>query len=273
MPVIVTVLSDFGVGSPYPAAMKAVVAACCDPLFIDISHEIPRHDVRAGAYLLSTIVPHTPAGTVHLAVVDPGVGTARRAIIVASGGQFFVGPDNGLLLPAARSIGAPRAFVITDESLLRAVRSSTFHGRDLFAPAAGTLARGTPPEALGAPAPEIVDLDFGEGRREGQALVGEIIYVDPFGNLITNIPNALLPPAGTRVAVGAGRPEPFAPLRFSSRRTLDAVVARTYGDVAGHRPVVVQGSDGRVEVAVREGSARERLAAGPGAVVRIVPRH
>lgn len=254
---IVTLLSDFGSASPYPAAMKAVVATYCDPLFIDISHDVPRHDVRAGAYLLSTVVPYTPAGTVHLAVVDPGVGTARRALILASSGQCFVGPDNGLLLPAARAIGAPRAYVITDESLIRAVRSSTFHGRDLFAPAAGLLARGTPPDALGAPAAEIVDLDFGEGTRKGRTLAGEIIYVDPFGNLITNIPASLLPPSGQRVSVRAGR------------RALHAVVAQTYGDVGRGRGVVMASSDGRVEVAVREGSARDALSARPGVTVRI----
>ncbi|HEU4797944.1 MAG TPA: SAM-dependent chlorinase/fluorinase, partial [bacterium] len=102
MSALITLLSDFGSSGPYPAAMKAVIASCCDPLFIDISHEIPRHNIRAGAYLLFTVAPFTPAGTIHLAVVDPGVGTPRRALILSSGGQFFVGPDNGLLVPAAR---------------------------------------------------------------------------------------------------------------------------------------------------------------------------
>ena len=259
MPPLVTLLSDFGSGSPYPAAMRAVLAAYGEMRCIDISHDVPPHDVRAGAYLLSTIVPFTPAGTVHVAVVDPGVGTSRRALIVVAGGQYFVGPDNGVLMPAARRAGAPRAYVITDEALLRGVRSSTFHGRDLFAPAAGRLAQGTPPGALAAPAPEIVDLDLGTGRAVRGALVGEILYVDAFGNLITNIPASLLPPAGTRVMLRAGR------------RLMVARVSRTYGEAARGRLVVVPGSDGLVEIAVREGRASVALHASAGAPVRLGP--
>src|SRR5437899_11128938 len=110
MPVIVTLLSDFGSESPYPAQMKAVLASSCDAVLIDITHDIPRHDIRAGAYVLSAVARTTPAGTVHLAVVDPGVGTTRRPLIVASGGQCFIVPDDGLLLPAANRAGPPRAF-------------------------------------------------------------------------------------------------------------------------------------------------------------------
>ncbi|MGH2830398.1 MAG: SAM hydrolase/SAM-dependent halogenase family protein, partial [Actinomycetota bacterium] len=102
---LLTLLSDFGADSPYPAAMKAVVTARVEAVILDISHDVPRHDVRAGAFLLASLVPYCPAGTVHLAVVDPGVGTSRRALILFSGGQAFVGPDNGLLLPAARRVG------------------------------------------------------------------------------------------------------------------------------------------------------------------------
>src|SRR5207247_7114244 len=144
MPLIVTLLSDFGSGSPYPGQMKAVLASSCDAVFIDITHDIPRHDVRAGAYVLSAVARTTPAGTVHLAVVDPGVGTTRRPLIVASGGQCFVGPDNGLLLPAAKRVGRPHAYVIQAPEILHGVASSTFHGRDLFAPVAAQLVLGTP---------------------------------------------------------------------------------------------------------------------------------
>jgi len=257
MPTLVTLLSDFGSRSPYPAAMKAVLVSYGQHLLVDISHDVPRHDIPAGAYLLSTIVPFVPAGTVHLAVVDPGVGTARRGLIVASGGQYFVGPDNGLLLPAARRVGRPRAYLITDERLLRAVRSTTFHGRDLFAPAAAVLARGTPPEVLGRPVSEIVDLDFGTGRIERGVLAGAVIYIDPFGNVITNIPVSLLPAAGTPLAVRVGR------------RGVPASVGSTYGDRPRGRAVVVPGSDGFVEIAVREGSAASLLGATPGTSVRI----
>src|SRR3989475_13213903 len=139
MPVIVTLLSDFGSGSPYPGQMKAVLASSCDAVFVDITHDIPRHDIRAGAYVLSAVARTTPAGTVHLAVVDPGVGTTRRPLIVASGGQCFVGPGNGLLLPAAQRGGRPPAYAIHAPEILRSVGSSTFPRPDLFAPVSPQL--------------------------------------------------------------------------------------------------------------------------------------
>ncbi len=109
---LLTLLSDFGADSPYPATMKAVLAARADAIFLDISHDIARHDISRAAFMLASIVRDCPAGTVHLAVIDPGVGTARRALIVTAGGQAFVGPDNGLLLPAARRLGRPAAYQI-----------------------------------------------------------------------------------------------------------------------------------------------------------------
>jgi S-adenosylmethionine hydrolase len=254
---VVTLLSDFGSASPYPGQMRSVLAARTDATLVDISHDVPRHDVRTGAYLLRAVAAHALAGTVHLAVVDPGVGTARRPLIVRSGGQDFVGPDNGLLLPAARRVGIPRVFVITDERLLRGAGSQTFHGRDLFAPAAALLAAGTPPGALGVPAPEAVELHLGAGRREGRTLIGTVAYVDPFGNVITDIPAGLLPPAGRGVEVRLGR------------RRLRATVRSTYGEAARGRLVVVPGSDDLVEVALREGDAAARLGARPGAAVTI----
>lgn len=257
MPAIVTLLSDFGSGSPYPAGMKAALVSQCEAVLIDITHDVPRHDIRAGAYLLWAVARSTPAGTVHLAVVDPGVGTARRPLIVTSGGQSFVGPDNGLLLPAAKRVGRPRVYEITAPDILQGAVSSTFHGRDVFAPAAARLVRGAPPDALGRPVDAYVDLDLGAGRREGAALAGEVIYVDAFGNLITNIPAAALTPDGRPVGVTIGR------------RRLRAVAARTYGDVPSGSVAVVPNSDGLLEVAVRDGSAASRLSAVRGSRVTI----
>lgn len=260
MPGIITLLSDFGSSSPYPAQMKAVLARLCDATLLDISHDVRRHDVRMGAYLLAAVVPHTPAGTVHLAVVDPGVGTARRPLIVVAGGQFFVGPDNGLLLPAARRIGQHSVYEISDPAIVDAPVSGTFHGRDVFAPAAARLANGALPESLGRTIGGFVDLDFGTGRREGERLLGSVIYIDPFGNLITNISADLLEDLGKSVSVTVGR------------RRASGMTAATYGDVASGALAVVRGSDGSVEIAVSEGSAADLLAASPGAEVRIEPR-
>lgn len=257
---IVTLLSDFGSSSPYPAAMKAVLARRSGHTLIDISHDIPRHDIRAGAFLLYSAAPNFPAGTVHLAVVDPGVGTARRPLIIVSGGQFFVGPDNGLLIPAARRVGTPAVYEITDPSLIRPGISSTFHGRDVFAPAAGLLVEGTPPDAVALRRREYVDLDFGVGRRINGALRGQVIYVDAFGNLVTNIPAGLLEGAGRPVRILVGR-----------RRGVGRF-AGTYGGAARAGIVVVGGSEGLIEIAVREGSAAKRFGAAAGALVRIEAR-
>jgi len=240
--------------------MKAVLARRSEATLIDITHDVPRHDVRTGAFLLYSAAPHFPAGTVHLAVVDPGVGTARRPLIVVSGGQTFVGPDNGLLIPAARRLGTPSVFEIRNAAILKKGISSTFHGRDVFAPAAELLVQGTPPAALALPVTDFVDLDFGTGRRINGGLAGQVIYVDAFGNLVTNIPNALLEgyqgPAEVRVGRrrGAGR------------------FARTYGDVRSSRIAVVGGSDGLVEIAIREGDAAKRFGATAGASISIARR-
>jgi len=260
MPFIVTLLSDFGSGSPYPAQMKIVLASSCEAMLIDITHDVPRHDVRAGAYLLAAVARTTPAGTVHLAVVDPGVGTTRRPLLVASGGQVFIGPDNGLLLPAAKRVGRPQAFEIIAPEILQSVSSSTFHGRDIFAPLAARLVRGTPPQALGRAVEDFVDLTLEVGRRAGNALRGEVLHVDTFGNLITNIPAGELGRDGTVIRLTVGR------------RRARAAAARTYGDVARGDIAVVPGSDGLLEIAVREGSAAEHFAAGRATRVRMEMR-
>ncbi len=257
---LVTLLSDFGSTSPYPAEMKAALAAQCEALIIDITHDVPPHDVRTGAYLLRAVARHTPAGTVHVAVVDPGVGTGRRALILVAGGQSFVGPDNGLLLPAARGVGTPRAFAITTPRLIRDLPSATFHGRDLFAPAAGLLASGTPVEAIGAPAPNVIDLELGQGRRAERALRGHVLYVDAFGNVITDIPSDLLPPEGRQLDVQVGA------------RRARGTVRSTYGDAARGALVVVAGSDACIEIAVREGRAARRLGVRAGSAVRLRER-
>jgi S-adenosylmethionine hydrolase len=256
---IVTFLSDFGSRSPYPAAMKGAAAAAGALTFVDISHDVPRHDVRAGAYLLWSAAPAFPRGTVHCAVVDPGVGTTRGALVVAAGGQFLVGPDNGILLPAARRLGRVRVYRLAGLPAGRARSSNTFHGRDVFAPAAARLAAGAGVESLARPVRRFVDLAFPAGRRRGRSLVGMIIWVDAFGNLITTIPGPLLSRAraGGRVTVEAGG------------GALDAGVARTFAQVAPGRGLVFVGSDGLVEVAVNRGSAADALGAAAGGAVRL----
>jgi S-adenosylmethionine hydrolase len=258
---LITFLSDFGRHSPYPAAMKGAAAAAlagAPAVFVDISRDVPARDIRCGAYLLWSAAPAFPAGTVHCAVVDPGVGTSRAALAVSSGAQWFVGPDNGLLMPAARRLGAPAVVRLA----VPRTASATFHGRDVFAPAAAALARGAASAALGGPARTFVDIAFPAGRRVPGGFEGEVLWVDTFGNVITTIPGALLDavPAGTSFRVDAGG------------ALLHAAVARTFGDVAPGHGLVFVGSDGVVEVAINGGSAGAALAAAPGDLVRLRPR-
>ena len=243
---IITLLSDFGNGDSYVAEMKAVLLSRDATLtIVDISHEVPPGDIRAGQYLLSRAWKHFPRGTVHLAVVDPGVGTERRAIAAESAGHRFLASDNGLLSflpPEAHCVSMP----------IPSDASATFHGRDLFAPAAAILAAGEPIEALGTRIAHPVRVLVPAPHHEGTAVVGEVIYVDRFGTLITNLePSALAP--GVRIRVGdvdAG------PLR------------RTFADAARGGLVAFTGSGGTIEIAVRDGSAAEQLAVGVGAEVR-----
>jgi S-adenosyl-L-methionine hydrolase (adenosine-forming) len=245
MPVI-TLLTDFGIADSYVAEMKAVLLSRNAALtLVDISHEVPPGDIRAGEYLLSRAWHHFPRGTVHLAVIDPGVGTERRALAAESGGHRFLAPDNGLLsfLPGdARFVSMPAP----------ADAAPTFHGRDLFAPAAAILATGDPLESLGTTITHPVRLPLLVSHRDGTTVLGEVIYVDHFGTLITNIPPSGAA-SGARIHVGE---TDVGPLR------------RTFADAARGALVAFVGSGGTVEIAVRDGSAAAKLGVGVGAEVR-----
>jgi S-adenosylmethionine hydrolase len=251
---LLTLLTDFGAGSGYPAQLKGVLlSALPDARLVDLSHEVPAFDVLAGALLLEACLPWFPAEAIHLAVVDPGVGTGRRALcVVGPDGRRAVGPDNGLL-SALLGPGAV-AHLIVPGLAVPAPASATFHGRDLFAPAAAALARGLPPAALGPAVADPVRLAIPEAARRGAALEGETLAADPFGNLVTSIRVAALAGAAVRAAAVAGRP---------------AAWVRTFGDAAAGELVAYAGSGGRVEVAVREGSAAARLGAVRGVPVRL----
>ncbi len=258
---IITLLTDFGAASPYPAEVKGVLRGACRASIVDITHDVPPHDIAWGAHVLAAVAPAFPAGTIHLAVVDPGVGGARRPLAVASGGQFFVGPDNGLLMPAARAIGTPRAYVIDTERFARRPMSATFHGRDLFAPAAAALAEGLPVEDVGPPAASPIDLAERAPVREAQVLRGQVSYCDPFGNIVTNIPASWLDQISGPLALEVARD------RVPARR------ARTFVDGARDELLVLAGSSGTVEIAINGGDAAERLGlhAGDPAALHAAP--
>jgi len=254
-PPIVTLLTDFGAGSGYPAQLKGVLLRSVPGVqLVDLSHEVPAYDVLAGALLLEACVRWFPPEAVHVAVVDPGVGTARRALAVADpGGRQLVGPDNGLLT-AFLGPGA-RVRQIAPGEAVPAPASATFHGRDLFAPAAALLATGTALEALGPAVEDPVRLDWPTARRRGRELAGTTLAADSFGNLLTSVTEADLAGAPVASAAVEGRT-----VRF----------VRTFGDAEPGELVVYLGSGGRVEVAEREGSAEAALGGARGHEVRVV---
>lgn len=250
-----TLTTDFGAGSGYPAQVKAVLlSAHPEARVVDVTHEIPAFDVLAGALMAEACLPWFPRDAIHLAVVDPGVGTTRRALCVVDGeGRRLLAPDNGLLTPFLGR-GA-RAWALAEGGVLPSPRTATFHGRDLFAPAAAYLARGGTPAALGPEVAEPVRLAWPAARAGPDGLEGVTLAADPFGNLVTSIRAADL--GGRAVLEGfvGGRPARW---------------VATFGHGAPGELLTYLGSGGRVEVAVREGSAAERLAAVRGVEVRLV---
>lgn len=187
---VITLLTDFGPDEHYAGVMKGVILATNPAArVVDVTHEIRPYDVRGAALILGAAAHYFPRGTVHVAVVDPGVGSGRRGIIAATGNYYFVGPDNGLLSCAYDDPLHAWTRELREDAFFLDEVSSTFHGRDIFAPVAAHLSRGTPPEEFGPLIDDPARLDFPRARfvEEEDAIVGEVIYVDRYGNLITNI--------------------------------------------------------------------------------------
>lgn len=255
---IVTLTTD--IGSAYAAQMKAVLAHRLPPgHVIDLAHDLTPHAIVEAAFLLRQMAGGFPAGTVHVAVVDPGVGGPRHRLAVACrDGSRLVGPDNGVLSPLAERLGGAEAYALDLARLeLPGPPSATFEGRDVFAPAAAALARGVPPSRLGSPVP-MRPLALPVATRAPGAVTGTVMHVDRFGNLITNIPGEWLPEGAVfaELSVGKAAPRPV-PL------------ARTYESLAPGALGVLTSSFGTAEVSAREGSASARLHGHPGTGIRL----
>ena len=266
MPPIVALISDFGTQDHYVGAMKgAVLSVCADAQLVDLVHDLPPHDVEAASFVLASAVEAFPTGTVFLAVVDPGVGTDRRALAVEKEGRRFVAPDNGLLTHVLAGEGAAgsRVHAITNAGLFRYQVSSTFHGRDVFGPVAGHLARGMAIEEVGPPAADPVLLPLPAMRVRGDdEWEGEIIHVDRFGNLITNVGDADL-----REILDRFDGDPTQVVVVVEGAVLPLVA--TYGHVSEGEPCALLGSSQRLEIAIHGGNASRLLGASRGASVRI----
>jgi S-adenosylmethionine hydrolase len=268
---LITLTTDFGLQDHYVGVMKGVIAGIAPQArVIDLCHAVPPQDIARGAYILAASCRYFPPGTIHVAVVDPGVGSERRALAVEAGGWRWVAPDNGLLGwvfealaelglavgapegPAWRLGGAARAVVLEAREYQLPERSHTFHGRDVFAPVAAHLAAGVPLERLGPPTATLLRLPRRLPERTPAGWRGEVLHVDRFGNLVTNLRAAHCFGGACRVRV-AGREIVGLSPSYAAMAELGAII----------------GSDGYLEIAVPNGSAAARLGAGPGAPVDV----
>lgn len=258
-PAIITLTTDFGTGSRYVAAMKGVIlslnpSAC----LIDISHNVPPQDIAAGAIALAETAPYFPPNTIHIAVVDPGVGSQRRIVYARIGSQHFIAPDNGLLSRLAFHERPTKIIDINDPRFWLPEVSTTFHGRDIMAPVAARLGLGLSPDELGQPLERLTELPWPEVQRVANQIDGEVIEVDSFGNLITNITREMLDGVPTDESVNI----------ICDEHQTQGIFA-TYSDQPPMTLVALVGSGGKLELAIVEDNASIMLGVKKGAPVRV----
>jgi S-adenosylmethionine hydrolase len=257
---IVTLLTDFGLKDPYVASMRGVILSINPKCtLIDITHQINSHDIKEGAFILEQAYSNFPKGTVHLSVVDPGVGSARKPILIVTKDYFFVGPDNGLFTLALRRETVEQAVVLTNPKFFRSEISSTFHGRDIFAPVAAYLSLGVKPESFGHAIKSWHEISFPEPTITQGRLTGKIVHVDAFGNLVSNIDrrNLLQFSRGHPLVIKIGK------------RTIRGL-KKGYWEGGENEPLALIGSGGFLEVSVREGNAQKALRGKRGDPIIVV---
>ncbi len=259
---IVTLTTDFGLKDPYTAEMKAAILSISPTaVIIDITHEIAKFNTRMGAYVLASAVPYFPQGSAHVAVVDPGVGTPRRPIVIQTKQGFFVGPDNGLLVLAAEKQGITSIHELANPRFMLPKVSHTFHGRDIFAPAAAHLLNGVKPAEFGPEIGEATKPEFAKVTRKNDALVGEVLHVDGFGNIITNINEKEVAQSHAKSAVSAELAGSKLELKF----------CKAYGEAEPQEPLALIGSHGFLEISLNQGNAAEKFKTHAGDKVTVSP--
>ncbi len=261
-PPVITLLTDFGVSSPYVAQMRGVLLSRGVNLpIIDLTHAIPPQDIRAAALVLDDCLPWFPERSIHLAVVDPGVGTSRRIIAMQIGEHTVLAPDNGLVSWAAEHYGYRHVFAVDNPSYWHPNVSRTFHGRDIFAPVAAAIAQGTPLSSIGTQIDHWQRLDAcqidadSRSISEATCITAQIIYADSFGNLITNVSRSLINNRTiTSIECGNNRISRF---------------VETYGDASAGSLVSLYGSSNRLEIAIVNGNAAQHLNCVPPVSIKI----
>jgi len=254
--------TDFGVKDAFVATMKGVILSICsEARIVDISHEVPKYNIRYGAFLLSQASPYYPKGIIHVAVIDPGVGTDRRRIIVEGRREIYVGPDNGVFSMVMELEGVVRVVEIRDKRFMLPHVSNTFEGRDVFAPVAAHLAKGVKIEEFGPEIQDPVKLQMSRVEIVGRTVVGEIIHIDGFGNIITNIQMSSLKEAklagGCRLMVGINKISKEMPF------------CKAYGEMPVGKLLTIIGSSGFMEISVNQGSAEMVFKAEVGDAVKL----
>ena len=247
---IITLTTDFGFRDPYVAEIKAVILSISpNARIVDVTHEVDKFSIRMGAYVLACAAPYFPEGTVHLAVVDPGVGTRRRAILIQTRNSFFIGPDNGVLALAAKRQGVGHVFEITNQKLMFSRISNTFHGRDILAPVAAHLTNGTKPEEIGPEIQKILTAKFARVIKRKDSLIGEVLHMDGFGNIITNIEEKELSSMNIKETVVVKFRNAKFRLKF----------CRTYAEVEKQEALSIVGSHSFLEISVNQGNAAHKF--------------
>ena len=246
---IITLLTDFGLKDPYMASMRGVILSINPKCtLVDITHMINPHDIKEGAFILGQAYSNFPKGTIHLSVVDPGVGSARKPILIVTKNYFFVGPDNGLFTIALRRERVKQAIVLTNQKFFLSEISTTFHGRDIFAPAAAYLSLGVKPESFGPSIKSWHEISFSDPATKQGKLIGEIVHIDTFGNLLSNVDHKSL------LQFSKGRPFVIK----IGKRTLRGL-KKGYWEGRRNEPIALIGSGGLLEISVPEGNAQKTL--------------
>jgi S-adenosylmethionine hydrolase len=254
---VIALLTDFGTGDHYAGTMKGVILGICpDATLVDITHDIPPHDVTAGALELAASYKYFPAGTIFVAVVDPGVGSARRGLAADTGDYRFVAPDNGVLTLVLRESPAKKIVELTERRYARPTVSRTFEGRDRFAPAAAWLAKGTLLPALGRPVSDFQKVDVPVPDAGADAVTGVVVRVDRFGNLVTNIDRKSVERLGQGISIDA------------AGHRVERLVA-TYAELPADGVGALFGSTDHLELAAPSASAANRLGLARGATVKV----
>jgi len=246
---IITLTTDFGLRDPYVAEMKAVILGISpDVKIVDITHQIEKFNIRMGAYVLAVASSYFPKGTIHVVVVDPGVATKREAILIQTKQNYLIGPDNGVLALTAESQGIKHVYKIANPKLTLPKISHTFHGRDIFAPAAAHLAKGRPSSDFGPEIHRIVTPKFAKITKKKNMLIGEVVHIDGFGNIVTNFTEKEIKSMGIKATVN---------LKLGNIK-LKLRLCKAYAEIEA-QPLAIIGSHNFLEISINQGNAAEEF--------------